>query len=59
MVTNGPRKCGGISGVAIFTRVFFYKKIYGGFCQTAKISGCNNEVAIRDGFTVEGKERSY
>ena len=38
---------------------FFLKKMYGGFRQAAKKSGCNNEVtvfntevAVRRGFTV-------
>ena len=35
-VTNGPKKFGHINGVAVLTRVFFYKKMYGGFCQAAK-----------------------
>ena len=35
-VTNGPKKIGHINGVAVLTRVFFYKKMYGGFCQAAK-----------------------
>ena len=29
-VTNGPKK------LAVLKRVFFYTKMYGGFCQTAK-----------------------
>ena len=36
---------------AVLTRVF-YEKIYGGFCQAAKKSGRNNEVAVRRGSTV-------
>ena len=39
MVTNGPRKIGGINRVAILTRVFFYKKMYGSFCQVANKRG--------------------
>ena len=37
--------------LAVLTRMF-YKKIYGGFCQAAKKSGRNNEVAVRRGSTV-------
>ena len=37
--------------LAVLTRVF-YKKIYGGFCQAAKKSGRNNEVAVKRGSTV-------
>ena len=45
-VTNGPKKFGHINaGVAVLTRVF-NKKMYGRFCQVAKKSGCNNEVAV-------------
>ena len=45
-VTNGPKKFGHINaGVAVLTRVF-YQKMYGCFCQVAKKSGCNNEVAV-------------
>ena len=37
-VTNGPKKIGHINGVAVLTRVFFFffKKMYGGFCQAVK-----------------------
>ena len=43
----GQKKFCRINGVAVFTRVFFfYKKMYGGFCQAAKYSGRNNEVAV-------------
>ena len=31
---------------------FFYKKMYGSFCQAAKRSGRNNEVTVRRCFTV-------
>ena len=31
---------------------FFYKKMYGGFCQAAKKSVRNNDVAVRRGSTV-------
>jgi len=57
-VTNGPKKFGRINGVAVLTKGFFYKKMYGCFCQAAKKSGRNNEVtvlsevAIRPGITV-------
>ena len=53
-VTNGPNTFGRVNGVAILTRVF-YKKMYGGFCQAAKKSSRNDEVAVRPvrrGFTV-------
>ena len=46
MVTNGPKKFAGINGVVVLTRVFFYEKMYGGFCQVAKKSGRNNEVTV-------------
>ena len=48
MVTNnGPKKIGRIN------EGFFYKKMYGGFWQTAKKSDCHiKEVAVRQGFTV-------
>ena len=52
MVTNGPRKIGGINRVAILTRVFFYKKMYGSFCQVANKRGRNNDVAVRQGSTL-------
>ena len=32
--------------LAVLTRVFFHKKMYGGFCQAAKKSGRNDEVAV-------------
>ena len=35
-----------------YQRGFFLKKMYGGFCQAAKKSGRNNEVAVRRGSTV-------
>ena len=44
--------------MAVLTKGFFYKKMYGGYCQAAKKSARNNEVtvltevAIRRGFTV-------
>ena len=52
MVTNGPRKIGSINRVAILTRVFFHKKMYGSFCQVANKRGRNNDVAVRQGSTV-------
>ena len=52
MVTNGPRKIGGINRVAILTRVFFYKKMYGSFWQVANKRGRNNDAAVRRGSTV-------
>ena len=45
-VTNGPNTFGRVNGVAILTRFFFYKKMYGGFCQAAKKSGRNDEVTV-------------
>ena len=36
---------------------FFYKEMHGRFARPKK-SGCNNEVAVRRGFTVV-KERSH
>ena len=50
--TNGPKNIGCINRVALLTRVFFYKKMYGSFCQAAKKSGHNNTVAVRQGSTV-------
>ena len=53
-VTNGPNTFGRVNRVAILTRVF-YKKVYGGFCQAAKKSSRNDEVAVRPvrrGFTL-------
>ena len=49
-VTNNGQK----KKLAVLTRVFFfYKKMYGGFRQAAKKSGCHiKEVAVRQGFTV-------
>ena len=44
-VINGPKNFYHINGVAVLMRVF-YKKMYGGFCQAAKKSGCNNEVTV-------------
>ena len=41
------QKNGRINGVSVLTRVFFYKNMYGGFCQTAKKSGGTTEVAVR------------
>ena len=38
-VTNGPQKFGHIN------EGFFYKKMYGGFCQVATKRGHNNKVA--------------
>ena len=35
----GPKTFGRVNGVAILTTVFFYKKMYGGFCQAAKKRG--------------------
>ena len=32
--------------LAVLTRVFFHKKMYGDFCQAAKKSGRNDEVAV-------------
>ena len=32
--------------LAVLTRVFFYGKMYGGFCQAAKKSGRNSEVTV-------------
>ena len=45
-VTNGPKKFGRINGVAVLTKGFFYKKMYGGYCQAAKKSARNNEVTV-------------
>ena len=36
----GQKKNGRINGVAVLTTVFFYKKMYGGFCQAAKTIIC-------------------
>ena len=47
MVTNGQEK------LAILTRVFFYEKMFGGFCQVA-IRWCFTVVAIRSGIFFNG-----
>ena len=38
--------------LAVFKRVFFYKKMNGGFSQATKKSGRTNEVIVRRGFIV-------
>ena len=40
-VTIGPKEFGRINGVAVLTRFFFYKKMYGGF-----LTGAPKKVAV-------------
>ena len=51
MVINGPKKFCRINVMAVLTRVFLQENVEW-ICQAANKSGCNNEVAVRWGFTV-------
>ena len=42
--------------MTVSTRVFLYKKMSGRFAMQPKNSGSNNEVAVRRGSTVVGRE---
>ena len=42
----GPKNFAVLTEWPYLRGFFFYKKMYGGFCQAAKYSGRNNEVAV-------------
>ena len=51
MVTNRPKKLTVLTGDHINEGFFLQENVWP-FCQAAKKSGRNNEVALRRGFTV-------